>query len=64
MVTRILFEFSRMGSSKLYKKQNQAMEAKIPMMLLFVSSGTDPKSIMHDITQMLDTASTAWIRKE
>jgi hypothetical protein len=56
MVTRILFEFSHMGGSKLYKKQNQAMETKTPMMLLFVSNGTDPKSIMHDITQMLDTA--------
>ncbi len=56
MVTRISFEFSRMGGSKLYKKLNQAMETETPTMLLFVSNGTDPKSIMHDITQMLDTA--------
>ena len=56
MVTRISFEFLRMGSSKLYKKQNQAMETETPMMLLFVSNGTDPKSITNDITQMLDTA--------
>jgi hypothetical protein len=52
MVTRISFEFLRMGGSKIYKKQNQAMETETPMMLLFVSNGTDPKSI----TQMLDTA--------
>ncbi len=56
MVTRISFEFSRMGGSKLYKKQNQAMETETPMMLLFVSNGTDPKSITNNITQMLDTA--------
>jgi hypothetical protein len=56
MVTRISFIFLRMGSSKLYKKQNQAMETKTPMMLLFVSNRTDPKSITNDITQMLDTA--------
>jgi hypothetical protein len=56
MVTRISFEFSRMGGSKLYKKQNQAIETDTPMMLLFVSNGSDPKSVMHDITQMLDIA--------
>jgi hypothetical protein len=56
MVTRISFEFLCMGGSKLYKKLNQAMETETPTMLLFVSNGTDPKSIMHDITQMLDTA--------
>ncbi len=56
MVTRISFEFSHMGGSKLYKKLNQAMETETPMMLLFVSNGTNPKSIMHDVTQMLDTA--------
>ena len=56
MVTRISFEFSRMGGSKLYKKQNQAMETETPMMLLFVSNGTDPKSITNDVTQMLETA--------
>ena len=35
MVTRISFEFLRMGGSKIYKKQNQAMETETPMMLLF-----------------------------
>ncbi len=56
MVMRISFKFSRMGGSKIYKKQNQAMETETLMMLLFVSNGTDPKSITNDITQMLDTA--------
>jgi hypothetical protein len=32
------------------------METETPMMLLFVSNGTDPKSITNNITQMLDTA--------
>jgi hypothetical protein len=56
MVTRISFKFSRMGGYKIYKKQNQAMETETPMMLLFVSNGTDPKSITSDISQMLDMA--------
>jgi hypothetical protein len=56
MVPRVSFEFSCLGSSKLYKKQNQAMETETPMMLLFVSNGTDPLSITSDITQMLNTA--------
>ncbi len=42
MVTRVSFEFSQLGGSKLYKKQNQAMEMETQMMLLFVSNGTDP----------------------
>jgi hypothetical protein len=32
------------------------METETPTMLLYVSNGPNPKSIMHDITQMLDTA--------
>ncbi len=56
MVTRVSFEFSQLGGSKLYKKQNQAMETETPMMLLFVSNGTDPQIIASDITQMLETA--------
>jgi hypothetical protein len=56
MVTRISFGFSRMGGSKMYKKQNQAMETKTPMMFLFISNETDPKSITSNISQMLDTA--------
>jgi hypothetical protein len=56
MVTRVSFEFSCLGRSKLYKKQNQAMETKTPMVLLLVSNGTNPLSISTDITQMLETA--------
>ncbi len=58
MVTRVSFEFSRLGGSKLYKKQNQAMEmeTETPMMLLFVSNGTNPLSISADFTQILETA--------
>jgi hypothetical protein len=56
MVTWVSFEFSRLGGSKLYKKQNQAMETETPMMLLFVSNGTDPLSISADMTQMLESA--------
>jgi hypothetical protein len=56
VVTMISLEFLCMDGSKLYKKQNQAMETETSMMLLFVSNGTDPKSITNNITQMLDTA--------
>ncbi len=56
MVTWVSFEFSCLGGSKLCKKQNQAMETETPMMLLFVSSSTNPLSISADITQMLETA--------
>ncbi len=50
MVMRVSFKFLWLGSSKLYKKQNQAMDTGTPMMLLFVSNGTDPQSIASDIT--------------
>jgi hypothetical protein len=56
IVTQVSFEFSRMGSSKIYKKANQAMATETPMILLFVSNGMDPTSIANNITQMLDTA--------
>ncbi len=56
MVTQDSFEFSRLGGSKLYKKQNQAMETETPMMLLIVSNGTNPLSISTPITQMMETA--------
>ena len=56
MLTRVSFKFSRLGGSKIYKKQNQAMEIEMPMMLLFVSNGTDAASIQSDIHQMLETA--------
>ncbi len=59
MVTRVSFEFSCLGRSKLYKKQNQAMKTETPMMLLFVNNGTNPLSISTDITQMLETANNS-----
>jgi hypothetical protein len=45
-----------MGGTRVYKKQHQAMETETLVMLLFVSNGTNPKSIANNITQMLDTA--------
>ncbi len=57
MVNTVFFEFSCMEGSKLYKKQHQAMEIETPMLLLFVFNSTDPQSLQHYITQMLDTAS-------
>ena len=56
MVTWVSFKFLRLDGSKIYKKANQAMETETPMMLLFVSNGTDPTSIANNITQILDTA--------
>ena len=56
MLTQVSFKFSRLGGSKIHKKQNQAMETEMPMMLLFVSNGTDTTSIQSDIHQMLETA--------
>ena len=56
IVMQVLFKFSRLGGSKIYKKQNQAMETETPMMLLFVCNGTDSLSVKSDINQMLETA--------
>ncbi len=56
MVSQVSFEFSPIGSIRVYKKQHQAMETETPVMLLFVSNGTEPKSIANDVTQMLDMA--------
>jgi hypothetical protein len=56
MINRVSFEFSRVGGKNLYKKQHQAMETETPLMLLFVSNGTDHGSILSDTRQMLDLA--------
>ncbi len=45
-----------MGGSRLSKKTMQGMETKTPMMLLFVSNGTDQSSTSTDIRQILDIA--------
>ncbi len=41
---------------KIYKKPMQAMETETPMMLLFVSNGTDNGSIMSAMRQLLELA--------
>ncbi len=55
-MNRVSFEFSRLESKNLQKKQHQAMETEMPLMLLFVSNGTDQASIISDTKQILDTA--------
>ncbi len=52
----MLFEFTWFGGTKIYKKPMQAMETEMPMMLLFVSNGTDNGSIMLDMRQLLELA--------
>jgi hypothetical protein len=49
------FEFSRVGG-KIFKKQHQAMETEMPLMLLFICNGTDYSSILSDTRQMLNLA--------
>jgi hypothetical protein len=56
MINRVSFELSRVGGKNLYKKQHQAMETEMPLMLLFVCNGTDHSSILSDTRQMLDLA--------
>ena len=56
IITRVSFEFNRLGGSRLGKKTMQAMETETPMMLLFVCNGTDQSSIISDMRQMLDIA--------
>ena len=45
-----------MRGSRLNKKSMQAMETETPIMLLFVSNGTDHSSISADMRQILDIA--------
>ncbi len=56
MINRVSFQFSRVGGKNLYKKQHQAMETEMPLMLLFVCNGTDHDSTLSDTRQMLDLA--------
>jgi hypothetical protein len=56
MVSRVSFEFNRLGRKNLYKKQHQAMETETPVMLLFVCNGTDQGNIKANTRQMLETA--------
>jgi hypothetical protein len=52
----VSFEYTRLGGTKIYKKPMQAMETETPMMLLFVSNGTDNGSITLDMRQLLELA--------
>jgi hypothetical protein len=56
IVSRVSFEFNRLGGKNLYKKQHQAMETETTVMLLFVCNGNDQGSIKADTRQMLETA--------
>jgi hypothetical protein len=56
IINRVFFKFTRLGGTKLYKKQMQAMETEIPMMLLFVSNGTEHSSIASDMKQLMELA--------
>ncbi len=51
-----MFKFTQLGGTKNYKKPIQAMETEMPMMLLFVSNGTDNSSITLDMRQLLELA--------
>ncbi len=50
------FEFTWLGRTKIYKKPMQTMETETPMMLLFVSNGTNNGSITSDMGQLLELA--------
>jgi hypothetical protein len=56
IINQVSFEFSRVGGKNSFKKQHQAMETKMPIMLLFVCNGTKQGSILSDTRQMLDLA--------
>jgi hypothetical protein len=56
IINRVSFEFTHLGGAKIYKKQMQAMETETPVMLLFVSNGTEHNSIMSDMKQLLELA--------
>jgi hypothetical protein len=56
IINRMSFKFTHLGGTKLYKKQMQAMETETPMMLLFVSNGTEHSSIASDMKQLIELA--------
>ncbi len=51
-----MFEFTRLGGLKINKKPMQAMETETPIMLLFVSNGTEHSSMSADLQQILELA--------
>ena len=56
IISRVSFEFTHLGGSKINKKPMQAMEMETPMMLLSVCNGTDQGSITMDIKKLLEIA--------
>ncbi len=56
IINRVSFEFTHLGGIKIYKRQMQAMETETPMMLLFVSNGTEHSSIVSDMKQLMELA--------
>ncbi len=56
IINQVSFEFTCLGGTKIYKKQMQAMETETPMMLLFVSNGTEHSSIVSDMKQLMELA--------
>jgi hypothetical protein len=55
IINHVSSEFTCLGGTKLYKKQ-MAMETETPMMLLFVSNGTEHSSIVPDMKQLMELA--------
>ena len=56
IINPVSFKFTCLGGTKIYKKQMQAMEREMPMMLLFVSNGTEHSSIVSDMKQLMELA--------
>ncbi len=56
ILNQVSFKFSCLGGKNLQKKQHQAMETEMPLILLFVCNGMDQASIISNTKQMLDTA--------
>jgi hypothetical protein len=56
IINQVSFKFTCLGGTNIYKKQMQAMETETPMMLLFVSNGTEHSSISTDLKQLMELA--------
>ncbi len=56
IINWVSFKFLHLGGKNIHKKQHQAMETEMPLMLLFVFNGTSQGSILSNTKQMLDLA--------
>jgi hypothetical protein len=56
IINWVSFKFLCLGGKNLHKKQHQAMETEIPLMLLFVCNGNNQGSILSIPKQMLNFA--------